>query len=136
MLYEVITFLVSLGKRGLVELARLNRDKAEYAKRALAAVRGVTIPFGGPTFNEFSIVITSYSIHYTKLYENPFPAVVHVTGYSFKTPERAIVCEGSHVQKAVCAGLTGYSGLSLPRYRIDRTQFQRSDPVLPHPIEV
>jgi len=50
-----LIFLVSLGKRGLVELARLNRDKAEYAKRALAAVRGVTIPFGGPTFNEFSI---------------------------------------------------------------------------------
>ena len=50
-----LIFLVSLGKRGLVELARLNRDKAEYAKRALAAVPGVTIPFGGPTFNEFSI---------------------------------------------------------------------------------
>jgi len=50
-----LIFLVSLGKRGLVELARLNRDKAEYAKRALAAVRGVTIPFNGPTFNEFSI---------------------------------------------------------------------------------
>jgi len=50
-----LIFLVSLGKRGLVELARLNRDKAEYAKRALAAVRGVTIPFNSPTFNEFSI---------------------------------------------------------------------------------
>jgi glycine dehydrogenase subunit 1 len=50
-----LIFLVILGKRGLVELARINRDKAEYAKRALAAVRGVTIPFGGPTFNEFSI---------------------------------------------------------------------------------
>jgi len=50
-----LIFLVSLGKRGLVELARLNRDKAEYAKRALGAVRGVTIPFNGPTFNEFSI---------------------------------------------------------------------------------
>jgi glycine dehydrogenase subunit 1 len=50
-----LIFLVSLGKRGLVELARLNRDKAEYAKRALAAVRGVTIPSGAPTFNEFTI---------------------------------------------------------------------------------
>lgn len=50
-----LIFLASLGKRGLVELARLNRDKAEYAKRALAAVRGVTIPHGGPTFNEFTI---------------------------------------------------------------------------------
>jgi glycine dehydrogenase subunit 1 len=50
-----LIFLASLGKQGLVELARLNRDKAEYAKRALAAVRGVTIPYGGPTFNEFTL---------------------------------------------------------------------------------
>ena len=50
-----LIFLASLGKQGLVELAQLNRDKAEYAKRALAAVRGVSIPFGVPTFNEFTI---------------------------------------------------------------------------------
>jgi glycine dehydrogenase subunit 1 len=50
-----LIFLASLGKQGIVELARLNRDKAEYAKRSLAAVRGVTIPSGGPTFNEFTI---------------------------------------------------------------------------------
>jgi len=50
-----LIFLASIGKRGLVELARLNRDKAEYAKSALAAVRGVSIPFGAPTFNEFTI---------------------------------------------------------------------------------
>lgn len=50
-----LIFLASLGKRGLVELARLNRDKAEYAKRALAAVRGVSLPFGVPTFNEFTL---------------------------------------------------------------------------------
>jgi len=50
-----LIFLASLGKRGLVELAQINRDKAEYAKRALAAVRGVAIPSAGPTFNEFTI---------------------------------------------------------------------------------
>jgi glycine dehydrogenase subunit 1 len=50
-----LIFLASLGKQGLVELAQLNRDKAEYAKRVLAAVRGVTIPSGAPTFNEFTI---------------------------------------------------------------------------------
>ena len=50
-----LIFLASLGKLGLVELARLNRDKAEYAKSALTAVRGVTLHSGGPTFNEFTI---------------------------------------------------------------------------------
>ena len=50
-----LIFLASLGKRGLAELAQLNHDKAEYAKGALAAVRGVTVLSGGPTFNEFTL---------------------------------------------------------------------------------
>jgi len=50
-----LIFLACLGKKGLVELAARNRDKAEYAKGALAAVRGVAIPSGAPTFNEFTV---------------------------------------------------------------------------------
>ncbi|MBP2674221.1 MAG: glycine dehydrogenase [Deltaproteobacteria bacterium] len=49
-----LIFLSCLGKNGLAEMARRNRDKAEYAKAALAAVRGVSIPAGSPTFNEFT----------------------------------------------------------------------------------
>ena len=52
-----IIFLASLGKEGLVELARLNYDKAEFAKQVLAGVRGVTVLNGCPTFNEFVISI-------------------------------------------------------------------------------
>ncbi len=50
-----LIFLACLGKKGLVELAARNRDKAEYAKGALAAVRRVAIPSGAPTFNEFTV---------------------------------------------------------------------------------
>ncbi|MEW6720512.1 MAG: aminomethyl-transferring glycine dehydrogenase subunit GcvPA [Thermodesulfobacteriota bacterium] len=50
-----LIFLSALGKNGLAELARRNRDKAEYAKAALAAVRGVSVPAGPPTFNEFTV---------------------------------------------------------------------------------
>jgi glycine dehydrogenase subunit 1 len=50
-----LIFLALLGKGGLVELARLNRDKAEYAKGALAAVKGVAVLSGAPTFNEFVV---------------------------------------------------------------------------------
>ncbi|MEJ5359299.1 MAG: aminomethyl-transferring glycine dehydrogenase subunit GcvPA [Desulfobacterales bacterium] len=46
-------YLACLGKSGLRELARLNRDKAEYLKRGLAA-KGVRLPFSAPTFNEFT----------------------------------------------------------------------------------
>ena len=50
-----LVFLASLGKEGLVELARLNRDKAEYAKGLLGAVRGVAVVNSVPTFNEFTL---------------------------------------------------------------------------------
>jgi len=48
-----LIFLSLIGKNGLAELARHNRDKAEYAKTVLSRVPGVTIPYPGPTFNEF-----------------------------------------------------------------------------------
>ncbi len=52
-----LIFLAALGKNGLAGLARQNRDKAEYAKGSLAAIRGVTIPSGHPTFNEFAALL-------------------------------------------------------------------------------
>jgi glycine dehydrogenase subunit 1 len=50
-----LIFLSSIGKEGLAELARLNRDKAEYAKAALANIPGVTVLQSAATFNEFTI---------------------------------------------------------------------------------
>jgi glycine dehydrogenase subunit 1 len=44
-----------LGKQGLADLARLNRDKAEYAMGALTAIRGVTHITREPIFNEFTV---------------------------------------------------------------------------------
>ena len=53
-----LIFLASLGKEGFAELARLNYDKAEFAKRTLAAVRGVEVVNSGSTFNEFVISVS------------------------------------------------------------------------------
>jgi glycine dehydrogenase subunit 1 len=44
-----------LGKGGLVDLSRRNRDKAEYARGVLCAIRGVTPVTGGAVFNEFTV---------------------------------------------------------------------------------
>ena len=44
-----------LGRRGFVELARLNLAKAEYAKSRLTALRGCQLAVSGPTFNEFAL---------------------------------------------------------------------------------
>jgi glycine dehydrogenase subunit 1 len=44
-----------LGKRGLVEMAKLNLAKAEYAKKQLASLRGFQLAFTGVTFNEVAV---------------------------------------------------------------------------------
>jgi glycine dehydrogenase subunit 1 len=50
-----LIFLTSLGREGFAGLARLNYDKAEYAKALFAALPGVSILNAGPTFNEFTL---------------------------------------------------------------------------------
>lgn len=50
-----LIFMTSIGKEGLAEMARLNRDKAEYAKAQLAGIPGVKVLQTAPTFNEFTI---------------------------------------------------------------------------------
>lgn len=52
-----LIFLSVLGREGLSELARLNRDKAEYAKGLLSGIRGVSLLNGEPTFNEFTLAL-------------------------------------------------------------------------------
>ena len=50
-----LIFLSSVGREGLADLARLNRDKAEYAKsRLVRRFPGVTVLQSAPTFNEFT----------------------------------------------------------------------------------
>jgi len=52
-----LIFLSSVGKEGLADLARLNRDKAEYAKALLAGIQGVSLLPSTVTFNEFTLVL-------------------------------------------------------------------------------
>ncbi|WP_243373749.1 aminomethyl-transferring glycine dehydrogenase subunit GcvPA [Geotalea sp. SG265] len=50
-----LIFLAAVGREGLVELAQLNRDKAEYAKDRLGSIKGVRVLNRGATFNEFTL---------------------------------------------------------------------------------
>lgn len=50
-----LIFLSAVGRQGLVDLARLNYDKAEYAKSCLSGLPGVTVLKTAPTFNEFTV---------------------------------------------------------------------------------
>ncbi|MGA8941709.1 MAG: aminomethyl-transferring glycine dehydrogenase subunit GcvPA [Thermoactinomyces sp.] len=48
-------YMATMGKKGMQEVARLNIQKAHYAKKRLAQVRGVRIVHKQPFFNEFVI---------------------------------------------------------------------------------
>lgn len=52
-----LIFLTSMGKEGLVELARLNYDKACYAREVISAIKGVSLLSSAPTFNEFTVTL-------------------------------------------------------------------------------
>ncbi len=46
-------YMSAMGKQGMVEVGRLNVQKAHYAQQKLATIPGVTRPFAAPFFNEF-----------------------------------------------------------------------------------
>ncbi|MBI3084971.1 MAG: glycine dehydrogenase, partial [candidate division NC10 bacterium] len=50
-------YMETLGKTGLREVALQNLRKAAFAKERLARVRGCSLRFSGPTFNEFVVQV-------------------------------------------------------------------------------
>ncbi len=50
-------YLSLLGKSGIRELARLNFEKAEFAKSLLDRIPGVSVKKSSPTFNEFTVLL-------------------------------------------------------------------------------
>jgi glycine dehydrogenase subunit 1 len=48
-------YLSLMGKAGIREVAVQNLSKAAYARRAIAALEGYSIPFAAPVFNEFVV---------------------------------------------------------------------------------
>ena len=48
-------YMETMGKKGLQEVAEQNAQKAAYAKKAIAAIEGFSVPFSSPTFNEFVV---------------------------------------------------------------------------------
>jgi glycine dehydrogenase subunit 1 len=50
-------FLSCLGKEGFRELAMMNLNKTEYAKRVISRTQGCKLAFSSPTFNEFVLKV-------------------------------------------------------------------------------
>jgi glycine cleavage system P protein (glycine dehydrogenase) subunit 1 len=52
-------YMVTLGKKGLAEVARLSTQKAHYLQKELSRCKDVTIPWNAPFFKEFTIKLNN-----------------------------------------------------------------------------
>jgi len=50
-------YISLLGKEGIIELAKLNHRKSEFAKDILGRISGVEVKRSSPTFNEFTLIL-------------------------------------------------------------------------------
>src|SRR5436190_673732 len=48
-------YMETMGKKGLQDVAMQNAQKAAFAAKQIASIDGYSIPFSGPTFNEFVV---------------------------------------------------------------------------------
>ena len=48
-------YLETMGRRGIQEVAHQCAQKAVYARKTIARIKGFSIPFTGPSFNEFVV---------------------------------------------------------------------------------
>jgi glycine dehydrogenase subunit 1 len=48
-------YLETMGRRGIQEAAHQCGQKAAYARKAIAGLKGYSLPFSGPVFNEFVV---------------------------------------------------------------------------------
>jgi glycine dehydrogenase subunit 1 len=55
---RALIYLCLLGKEGLVELAQLNNNLAEYTKSLLDKIKGIEVKRSSPTFNEFTVCLS------------------------------------------------------------------------------
>jgi len=54
---RAILYLSVLGKNGIKELAQLNYEKSEFAKKVFDKIPGVQVKRSSPTFNEFTVLL-------------------------------------------------------------------------------
>jgi len=85
-------YMASLGGKAFRELARMNRDKSEYLKGALAKA-GLRAPFDSPTFNEFVILAPSGFERIRKmLFESKIVAGLPVVPFFPDLPHHYLFC--------------------------------------------
>ena len=93
-------YMAALGGTGIRQLARLNRDRAEYLKACLTKA-GYTSPFGAPTFNEFVVRFPGgFEETWQRLLEKKIVAGLHLAPYYPELADCWLLCVTETIDKA------------------------------------
>ncbi len=85
-------YMASVGRTGIKELARLNRDKCQYLKKGLREA-GFKIAFDTPTFNEFVVEFPAgFGAIYERLLEKKIVAGIALTPYYPELANHYVLC--------------------------------------------
>jgi glycine dehydrogenase subunit 1 len=85
-------YMAALGGTGIRQLSRLNRDRAEYLKAALARA-GFESPFSAPTFNEFVVRFPKgFADTWKTLLEKKIVAGLHLAPYYPELSDCWLMC--------------------------------------------
>jgi len=87
-----VMYMASLGSTGMRELAKLNRDKAEYLKAELKKA-GFKISFDTPTFNEFVVEFPEgFDQNYQELLKRKIVAGLPLATYYPELKNHCLLC--------------------------------------------
>ncbi|MBN2028935.1 aminomethyl-transferring glycine dehydrogenase subunit GcvPA [bacterium] len=92
-------YMASTGNTGIRVIAQQNHDKAEYLKQELKSA-GFTIPFDGPTFNEFIVVIPNGQNTYQRLLNKKIVAGLPIEKYYPQLKDHYLLCATETVKKS------------------------------------
>jgi glycine dehydrogenase subunit 1 len=96
---RALIYLVSLGKAGLRELAKINYFKAQFARKTLAQIDKVKVNLDYPIFNEFIIEVKNIDKLYEKILAKGFIPGILLSGFYPKMKNKLLVCITEKITK-------------------------------------
>lgn len=96
---RALIYLVSLGKEGFRELAKINYFKAQFARKTLAQIDKVKVDLNYPTFNEFVIEIKNLDKLYEKILAKGFIPGIPLAEFYPTMKDKLLVCVTEKISK-------------------------------------
>jgi glycine dehydrogenase subunit 1 len=96
---RALIYLVSLGKDGFRELAKMNYFKAQFARKILSEINGINIDLNYPIFNEFVAEIENLDQLYPKILEKGFIPGVPLSEFYPKMKDKLLICVTEKISK-------------------------------------